>query len=227
MEENKITVVIVSRETDKEKEKLIERVKESSQCSVDIVFLINNGGVGLTTLYDDMLDKSVNNIIVYMHDDIDFLKDGWGKEILRLFNEHQEYGIIGVAGSAEFNEDAAWWRNKKIYGQVLHRNDGKTWLTAFSPLFNDDLREVCVVDGLFFAVDRTRISKRFDKDFDGFDHYDTSFCLANYVDGKTKIGVTTNIRIAHNSIGKLKDNWYSNREKLNNKYKEYYPILVK
>jgi molecular chaperone DnaJ len=47
------------------------------------------------------------------------------------------------------------------------------------------------------------------------------------LDEKTKIGVTTNIRIAHNSIGQLSEGWHKNREVINEKYKEYYPIKVK
>lgn len=110
---------------------------------------------------------------------------------------------------------------------MLHRHDGKSWLTAFSPLLDKDLQEVCVIDGLFMAVNRNRVSKNFDKELPGFDFYDIDFCLANYLDGKTKIGVTTNIRIAHNSIGQLSEGWHKNREVINEKYKEHYPIKVK
>ena len=113
------------------------------------------------------------------------------------------------------------------YGQVLHRSNGKSWLTAFSPLLEKDLQEVCMIDGLFMAIHTKRISKTFDEDFTGFNHYDTSFCLSNFIDGKTKIGVTTNIRMAHNSVGETKPNWFENLEKLNEKFGKYYPIKVK
>ena len=161
-----------------------------------------------------------------MHDDIEFLKKGWGREILRLFNEHEDYGIIGVAGSAQFDSNAAWWQYDKKYGQVLHRHNGKSWLTAFSPLLDKDLQEVCVIDGLFMAVHRKRITAKFDES-NKFDFYDISFCLDNFLDGKTKIGVTTNIRIAHNSIGEMRPDWYTTRERINNKYGDKYPIEVK
>ena len=169
-------------------------------------------------------DKVDSNVIIFIHDDIEFLKKGWGAEILRLFNKHKDYGIIGVAGSAQFDDNGAWWQYNKKYGQVLHRHDGKSWLTAFSPLLDHDLQEVCVIDGLFMAVHKKRISKNFDPEVKGFNFYDIDFCLANYIDGKTKIGVTTNIRIAHNSVGEMKPEWYTNRDQINEKYKDYYPI---
>ena len=223
-----ITVVVSSRDDANIKQEFIKHVQNTCGCVCHLYFLVNSG-VALTKIYDDMMKKpdGVDDVIIFMHDDIEFLREGWGTEVLRLFNTYPEYGIIGVAGSAEFDSGAAWWNYKKKYGQVLHRHDGKAWLTAFSPLLDHDLEEVCVIDGLFMAVHKQRVTEPFDLDFGGFNHYDTSFCLANYLDGMTKIGVTTNIRIAHNSVGEMKDEWYVNREILNRKFGEYYPITVK
>lgn len=224
--DNSIAVVVCSRENSEQKKDFIQHIKDTCGCNAHVYFLINQDGVGLTQIYEDMIksDKVDSNVIIFIHDDIEFLKKGWGAEILRLFNKHKDYGIIGVAGSAQFDENGAWWQYNKKYGQVLHRHDGKSWLTAFSPLLDHDLQEVCVIDGLFMAVHKKRISKNFDPEVKGFNFYDIDFCLANYVDGKTKIGVTTNIRIAHNSVGEMKPEWYTNRDQINEKYKDYYPI---
>ena len=224
--DNSISVVVCSRENSEQKKDFIQHIKDTCGCNAHVYFLINQDGVGLTQIYEDMIksDKVDSNVIIFIHDDIEFLKKGWGAEILRLFNKHKDYGIIGVAGSAQFDENGAWWQYNKKYGQVLHRHDGKSWLTAFSPLLDHDLQEVCVIDGLFMAVHKKRISKNFDSEVKGFNFYDIDFCLANYIDGKTKIGVTTNIRIAHNSVGEMKPEWYTNRDQINEKYKDYYPI---
>ena len=226
MIDNKITVVVCSKHTDKEKSDFLEHIKTTCEYNVHVMFLINSDGVSLTKIYNDMLEKIETEIVVFIHDDIEFLRKGWGSEIVRLFNLYEDYGIIGVAGSAEFDEKGAWWNYNKKYGQVLHRSNGKSWLTAFSPLLETDLKETCMIDGLFMAVHTKRISKHFDNNFEGFNHYDTSFCLDNYIDGKTKIGVTTNIRMAHNSIGETKPNWFENLQKLNEKFSDYYPIDV-
>jgi hypothetical protein len=226
--ENSLSVVVCSRDNGEGKEKLINHIKETCGCNAHTYFMYNPDGVGLPEIYNNMLDesKTENDIIVFMHDDIEFLKFGWGAEILRLFNEHKDYGIIGVAGSAEFDSNGAWWQYKKKYGQVLHRHNGKSWLTAFSPLLDKDLQEVCVIDGLFIAVHRKRISKKFNEKFK-FDYYDITFCLDNFLDGETKIGVTTNIRLAHNSVGQMREGWYTAREEVNKIYNDDYPIEVK
>lgn len=224
--ENKIAIVFCSQKRTEENKEFIEHLKNTCGCDSHVFSIHNPEGVSLSKIYADMIanDDVDANVMVFVHDDVEFLKDGWGKEILRLFNEHNDYGIIGVAGSAQFDEKGAWWNYEKKYGQVLHRNEGKSWLTAFSPLLNKDLQEVAVIDGLFIGVHRKRISENFSRELEFFDFYDVYFCLANYLAKKCKIGVTTNIRIAHKSIGRLKDSWYKNREIVNEKFGKYFPI---
>lgn len=226
--EKDITVVFCTRKEKEMCKDFIQHINDSCGVHASIMCIHNPDGVSLSKIYADMLTSSdiANDIIVLIHDDIEFLKEGWGAEIVRLFNENKDYGIIGVAGSAQFDEQAAWWNYKKIFGQVLHRHDGKSWLTAFSPLLDKDLQEVAVIDGLFMAVHRERIAENFSRELEGFDFYDIEFCLSNLLSKKTKIGVTTNIRVAHNSIGGLKDSWYKNRQIVNKKYKNKYPIDV-
>ena len=225
--EDSIAVVVCSKDNNEVKERVVNHIKETCECNAHTYFMYNPEGIGLSEIYNSMLppEKVEYDIIVFIHDDIEFLKRGWGREILRLFNEHEDYGIIGVAGSAQFDKNGAWWQYEKKYGQVLHRHDGKSWLTAFSPLLDKDLQDVCVIDGLFMAVHRKRITKHFDENTK-FDYYDITFCLDNYLDGKTKIGVTTNIRVAHNSIGQMREGWYTTREYVNEKYKDVYPIDI-
>lgn len=227
--DTKIAVVVCSKKNTEENKGFVEHIKESCGCDTHVYMIHNPDGVSLSKIYADMLvNKEIDSdIIVFIHDDIEFLKKGWGKEVLRLFNENEDYGIIGVAGSAQFDENGAWWNYEKKYGQVLHRAEGKSWLTAFSPLLDKDLQEVVVIDGLFMAVHKKRISENFNRDLLGFDMYDIWFCLSNYFANKCKIGVTTNIRLAHNSIGRLKDSWYKNREIINNTFGNKFPVELK
>lgn len=227
--DNKIAVIVCSKKTSDENKGFVEHIKETCGCDAHVYMIHNPDGVSLSKIYADMfVNKEIDSdIIVFIHDDIEFLKKGWGAEVLRLFNEHEEYGIIGVAGSAQFDERGAWWNYDKKYGQVLHRAEGKSWLTAFSPLLTKDLEEVVVIDGLFMAVHKKRVSENFSRNLEGFDMYDIWFCLSNYFAKKCKIGVTTNIRLAHNSVGKLKDTWYKNREIINKEFGNKFPVELK
>ena len=226
--EDKITVIFCSKKNGEENKGFIDHIKETCGCDLNVICVHNPDGISISKIYADMTvnEEIETNIIVYIHDDIEFLRKGWGKEILRLFNENEKYGIIGVAGSAQFDENGAWWNYEKKFGQVLHRWEGKSWLTAFSPLLDKDLQEGAVIDGLFTAIHKKRISENFSREIESFDFYDIHFCLSNLLKKKCKIGVTTNIRIAHNSIGKLKDSWYKNREIINEKFGRKFPIDI-
>ena len=226
--EDKITVIFCSKKKGEENKDFIDHIKETCGCDLNVICVHNPDGISISKIYADMTvnEEIETNIIVYIHDDIEFLRKGWGKEVLRLFNENEKYGIIGVAGSAQFDENGAWWNYEKKFGQVLHRWEGKSWLTAFSPLLDKDLQEVAVIDGLFIAIHKKRITENFSRELLLFDFYDIYFCLANYLSKKCKIGVTTNIRIAHNSIGKLRDSWHKNKEIVNEKFGKYFPIDV-
>jgi len=223
-----ITIVFCTKNEENEADAFIEHLRNSCGCGATIICLKNPNGVSLSKIYADMVDNPEvrTDIMVFVHDDIEFLKDGWGTEVIRLFSENKKYGIIGVAGSAQFDENGAWWNYDKKFGQVLHRNEGKSWLTAFSPLLEKDLQEVAVIDGLFIAVHRKRIANNFSRDLESFDMYDIDFCLSNLLSNKCKIGVTTNIRLAHNSIGRLRPSWYENRKIINEKYGDNFPIDV-
>lgn len=223
-----ITIVFCTKNEENEADAFIEHLRNSCGCGATIICLKNPNGVSLSKIYADMVDNPEvrTDIMVFVHDDIEFLKDGWGTEVIRLFSENKKYGIIGVAGSAQFDENGAWWNYDKKFGQVLHRNEGKSWLTAFSPLLEKDLQEVAVIDGLFIAIHRKRIANNFSRDLESFDMYDIDFCLSNLLSNKCKIGVTTNIRLAHNSIGRLRPSWYENRKIINEKYGDNFPIDV-
>ena len=221
---NEIGIIFSSKENDKSE--FINHLAQTCGVDTSIYAIHNPNGASLSSVYHQMLTNGnvKEDIVVTVHDDIEFLKNDWGKELKRLFEENKEYGIIGVAGSAQFDDMGAWWRYSKIYGQVLHRHDGKSWLTTFSPLLDHDLEEVAVIDGLFMAFMPSRIKYIYEPTLNGFDFYDIDFCLNNFVHKSCKIGVTTNIRMAHNSIGELKESWDVNRKIINKKYKKYYPI---
>ena len=226
--ENKISVVVCSKKTTEENSDFIAHIKETCGCDTHVYMIHNPNGVSISKIYADMIDnKEIDtNVMVFIHDDIEFLRKDWGKEVLRLFNTHEDYGIIGVAGSAQFDENAAWWNYDKKFGQVLHRAEGKSWLTAFSPLLDKDLQEVVVIDGLFMAVHKNRIKENFSREILNFDFYDIYFCLSNWEAKKCKIGVTTNIRLAHNSVGNLKPSWFENKEITNKRFGKHYPIDI-
>jgi len=187
----------------------------------------NKGEFSLTEIYNRGLNESKNDIVVFCHHDITIETKQWGEKLLKLFNKNPNYGILGVAGTKSLPSSGKWWENrKKMYGRVAHTHEGKTWLSSYSEDLNKEIEEVVVVDGVFFAVDKTKMVKPFNETVKGFHYYDITFCFENYL-SNVKIGVSTIIRVNHKSIGITNDEWGKNRVEFAEKFKEELPVNIK
>jgi len=220
-----ITIISSSKNPSKDFEK--ELINSSGLNNIQFLSYENKGTNSLTEIYNKGLKESKYNIVVFSHDDISIETKQWGKKLLKLFNKNPEYGILGVAGTKNLPEDGKWWSNpRKMYGRVAHTHEGKTWLSTYSDDLNQSIEETVIVDGVFFAIDKTKIKKYFNEDFKGFHFYDLSFCFENYLEN-VKIGVTTLIRINHKSIGATNDEWEKNRIQFSETFKDKLPVNIK
>ena len=139
--------------------------------NIEVIEIVNNGE-NLTKCYNRGLQQASNNIVVFLHDDISVESKQWGNKLLKLFEKNPDYGIIGVAGTKYLSETGQWWSNpKKMYGRVAHTHEGKTWLSSYSDDLGHELEEVVVVDGVFFAVDKTKLKTNFNESVEGFHFY--------------------------------------------------------
>jgi len=201
--------------------------------NIEVIEKVNNGEKSLSQVYNEIIEESSNNILVLCHDDIYFEKNYWGKRLTEHFDKKENYGILGVAGTMYYPSSGRWWDiPAEMVGQVYHQNQGKKWLSEYSKPTGSKIVETVIVDGLFLAIQKNRIKKKFDETVEGFHFYDTTFCIKNYLEG-VKVGVVSNIPICHLSIGMTNEQWEKNRivfaDKFKNnlpiKHKDKYPIL--
>jgi len=191
-----------------------------------VIEIINNGE-SLTKCYNRGLEQAKYDIVVFCHDDLTVDTKQWGKKLVKMYEKNLEFGIIGVAGTKYMAETGMWWeKRKKMYGRVRHTSEGKTWLNTYSMDIGTDLEEVIVVDGVFFSCHKKRIKKNFDESVEGFHFYDVTFAFDNYLEG-VKVGVQTNIRINHQSIGQTNEQWEENRKVFAQTYADKLPINIK
>ena len=195
--------------------------------NVEILPYENPGTHSLNEVYNMGLEKSTNDIVVFCHDDIKFETKNWGRKILKHFKKNPSFGIVGVAGTRYMSSTGRWWDDfSKMHGAVYHEHEGKKWLTRYSKDTGIKLSEVALVDGLFFGVSKNRIVNSFDESVTGFHFYDVEFCFSNYL-LDVKIGVCTDIRITHLSIGVTNDEWEKNRSLFADKHKDVLPVKIK
>jgi len=129
---------------------------------VQVIEKVNNGEKSLSQVYNEIIDESVNNIVVLCHDDIYFDTNRWGKKLLKSVETHSDYGIFGVAGSTYMPKSGQWWEDRtKMFGIVNHEHEGKKWVSKYSQNEGNQLDNVVLVDGLFIVINKKNIKKQF------------------------------------------------------------------
>ena len=219
-------LITVGYSTRKHNPEFIEYLKKSSGFKkINVIEKVNNGEKSLSQVYNEILEESQTDIVVLCHDDIYFDTTSWYSKIIKHF-EKSDFGILGVAGTTSLTDSGRWWDEKrKMVGIVNHEHEGKKWESKYSESFENGICETLIVDGLFIALHKKRIKKNFDESVDGFHFYDVTFSFSNHLEG-VKVGVITNIRITHKSIGMTNEKWEENRIKFAKKFKNNLPVRL-
>jgi hypothetical protein len=219
-----ISVVISTKKID---ESYREHVRKMfSQPNTEILMYENDGQMSLTQVYNKGLKESVNDIVVFMHDDLILETSNMTPKIVKLFEKHPEYGIIGIAGTDKLTS-GMWWQNREnMFGVVGHIHEGKRHVNHYSKgVFNDVLKDVVIVDGLFFVVRKSLLKKEFNEQFEGFHFYDISFCVENQFEG-VKIGLTTKFGVTHKSVGMTNKQWEKNKLLFEALFEKRLPLTI-
>lgn len=197
-------------------------IKSSGYKKLTVIEKINNGEKSLSQVYNEILEECNTDILILCHDDIYFDTNNWYPKILKHF-EKSDYGILGVAGSTYLPKSGQWWENRKsMVGIVNHESGGKKWESKYSDSQQNNILETLIVDGLFIVLHKKRIKNNFDESVKGFHFYDVNFSFSNHQSG-VKVGVITNVRITHKSIGETNEQWEENRKIFSEKYSDDLP----
>jgi hypothetical protein len=200
--------------------------KSAGHPKIQVIEKVNNGEKNLSQVYNEIISESIYDVVVLCHDDIYFDTKNWFKKIIKHF-EKTDYGILGMAGTTHMPSSGMWWEDRsKMFGIVNHESEGRKWESKYSDSLGNDIKEVVVVDGVFIALDKTKIKQNFDESVDGFHMYDINFCFKNFIEG-VKIGVLTDVRITHKSVGMTNEQWDKNRQIFSEKYKDSLPSKIK
>jgi glycosyltransferase involved in cell wall biosynthesis len=220
-----ITIGYSTRNSNKEFQEYLK--KSAGHPKIQIIEKVNNGEKNLSEVYNEIISESNFDIVVLCHDDIYFDTNNWATKLIRQFDKNSDYGIFGMAGTTEMPKSGMWWEDRsKMYGIVNHESEGKKWESKYSDSLGNDVKEVVVVDGVFIAINKQKIKSTFDETVDGFHMYDVNFCFKNFLQ-EVKIGVLTNVRLTHKSIGMTNDKWEENRNLFVEKYSEFLPKKIK
>jgi glycosyltransferase involved in cell wall biosynthesis len=224
---NKNDTVSIVIPTRKKNENYVSHViKAFNNSNNQLIVYENDKQFSLSELYNKGLDESTNDIVVFMHDDLIIETPDVTPKIFHLFKKNSEHGIIGLAGTNHL-KSGMWWEDRQsMYGMVGHEANGQKYLSVYNPeRFNEKVKDVIIVDGLFMMVHKQRIKNRFNENFKGFHFYDLPFCMDNYKSG-VKIGVTTKIRVTHKSVGVTNNEWETNKSHFEKLYGDMFPFTI-
>jgi GT2 family glycosyltransferase len=192
----------------------------------DVQLIRINDAESIAEGYNRGIDQAYGDILIFCHDDIEFLNAD-AAELIK--DDLKKNDIVGVAGTSLLT-DGIWISAGQpfTHGQVLHelnQSDSGYNLCVYG-LGRDDtiVHDIQALDGLFFAVKRDVVDKvRFDEQlFDGFHLYDLDFTYAAYLKG-ARIIVDYKIHLLHKSIGNYDHNWKRYAERFNRKYSKIDP----
>lgn len=220
-------MITIGYSTRKDNPQFREYLKKSAgHPKINIIEKINNGQKSLTEVYNEILNESKDDIIILLHDDLYFEKNGWVRRVIKHF-EDTDYGILGVAGTTYLPKSGQWWEDRsKMVGIVNHEHQGRKWESKYSNNLGSDIHKTIMVDGLFIAINKQRIKKTFNEEVKGFHFYDVDFCFRNYLED-VKIGVIFDIRITHKSIGMTNEEWEKNKNQFAETYLNQLPQKIK
>jgi glycosyltransferase involved in cell wall biosynthesis len=216
-----ISIIICSRNQPISND-LSENIKNTVGCEYELIVIDNSENkYSIFEAYNLGIDKSTADYLCFIHDDILFHTQDWGKVVQRIFSENKQIGLIGVAGAkSKTKMPSLWWscpKEDKIAAIIQHipERGVERWNSGFE---KESLVEVVVVDGVFMAL-RKDDRIRFSTEMTGFHNYDLNLSFVckklNY-----KIMVTNEILIEHFSLGTINDEWIESSYRFYSLYKK-------
>ena len=208
---------------------LDKNIRDTIGVEYEIISIDNSRGqFSIFQAYNEGVARAKGDILCFMHDDILFRSNDWGKVVVESFSSNPNMGALGVAGG-HFMPDCpcSWSTCKTTSYHVWQTNrDGSATEYGCNDYTNGKrLVEVVCLDGLFMCIRRSLFDTiRFDDNtFSGFHCYDSDICMQVLSMGYS-VNVTFDIDIEHRSNGACNQQYYDNLELWHNKWHGQLPI---
>jgi len=184
---------------------------------------------GLAKVYNHYAARAAGDILCFMHEDVLFLTDDWGREMESFYASHPEAGVVGFFGSqvkTASPSPVGYFRKYDASNYRRHPHSGGFAETDVRRTGQDDWSPVVQVDGMCMIVCREVWAEcPFDGErFDGFHLYDLDFSVdiaqryTNYV--------CHTALIDHAQDGRHNDAWYRYNRIFHEKWADRLPMSV-
>lgn len=220
-----ISIIICSKNTDISST-LWENIQKTIGVEHEFIVIDNSENkYSIFSAYNKGVEVSKFPYLVFVHEDILFQTQNWGKNVINHLND-RKIGLIGVAGNIMATRvPASWWMTKGYKNLIQHyKSKGEKQSDVYQNDFSP--KEAVVLDGVFLASRKELFEKiKFDENLTGFHGYDHDICIQSKVAGFNNL-VVFNILLEHFSEGKLSFQYYENLTKVYKKWVNKLPIYT-
>ena len=178
--------------------------------------------------YNMGVKKASGDICCFMHDDVLFHINGWGRMIEHYFSNHRQVGMVGVAGTHFMPKaPAAWWDSEVLSGHMLQGStiEGQYKVKEIEwTKHKSAMTAVAAIDGFFMCIPRQLFGKiKWDECFSGFHGYDLDMSYQIWNAGY-EIHIVWDILIEHRSMGVVQAAFWEATNAVFNKWQEILPL---
>jgi len=189
---------------------LSDNIAKTIGVDFEIIRINNaNGKMGICAAYNAGAAKAIFPYLCFVHEDVLFHTQYWGRHILAHFKADETIGLIGVAGavyksrmcSAWGESETGWEEIKRMNIIQSYRNKKKKPFHFHINPANDQVSNVVNLDGVLLITKNDVVTKfKFDELLlTGFHAYDFDFSMQ--VLEAYKVVVVYDILIEHSSEG--------------------------
>ena len=174
-----ISIIICSRTATLSKE-LTLNISKTIGVDHELIVIDNSQNqYCICDAYNLGVKQSKYDILCFMHDDITYHSQNWGKNVVTHFTDIQ-VDAIGVAGTPYCAYmPGPWWGNDILYEHLLQGDEQNADAQLKSNGEPDKKRQATILDGVWLCIRKPLFNTiGFDDiNFKGFHFYDADICM--------------------------------------------------
>lgn len=219
-----ISIIICSRSSD-----IPSSFRKNIESTVGVdheIIVIDNSEnkYSIFAAYNRGISLSQYPYLCFVHDDVLFKTDSWGKKMIEHLNDPKT-GIIGIAGGKIMAKTPAQWSNDSVCINIVQYKKDKIYTDKKPVDFSGNRQQAILLDGVFLCMRRNLSEKiHFDETFEGFHGYDYDICVQSATSGFNNY-VVYDILLEHLSSGNGNTPFYINLISVHKKWEPKLPLF--
>lgn len=223
-----ISLVICSR-TSQLNELLRQNIEDTIGVEYELVLIDNTKNeLSIFEAYNKGIEISKYPFICFMHDDIEYLTNNWGKLAIKHF-ENIMVGAIGISGSPYLSIlPGPWWASGLISKYIMETNQQNESIVNIAyQTPKDKALEVVALDGVWLFIRKAALKDiQFDENrFKGYHFYDLDISMQLKKAGFILLSVY-DVLIKHHSMGNINYSWLKSSLLFSFKWRNWLPMSI-